>query len=713
MNESGEVRLHFLDYWRVVRARWGLILLVFFLVVITAGITTALMPKEYASTVQIEVKEDDGLRIFDRAVQAGSDPRFSATQFYILQSKEILYPVIKKLGLVEKWSARGGRWTQEQVFLKLRKMLDMDAKRNSDIIEVTVYSIDSEEAARIANAIADEYIVRRQEIAQSLSSSGLGELRKEIDQQRKKVEDAFAEMSKIRERDKIIDANPEQIETIENVDIRVVVQAEQATNDERVRVATLSTQIEQLDKLAPAALVATLSAMEVNDPTLLKVLPSYIETTTEEARLVNSGLGENHPKVKAVRAQSAILLSQLTTQVGAIRNALASKLAASRATLAALEGQLEDARRRYLGARAMSGDYLEAKNRYIQAKKVLEASETKAETERIQTGISMVPAQIWARAEPAVNWSRPQVLTYMGLAVLLGAFAGIGFAFFFEYLDTSVKTVDEVERFLGLPVLAVIPNTISNLLRNGGGDTPDAEAYRILRTNIEFTKRDPDANTLTVISGGPGEGKSTTIANLAATMAHNGSSVLVVDADLRRPSQHRLFEMRNSPGLADYLLGKMELEAVIRPGGLENLWFLPSGKLPVEHVGILNQERLSKLLARLKGRYDYILFDSPPILGVSDGSVVASEVDMSIIVVQHRRFPRSMLMRVKQAVQHAGGNLLGIVLNKVDPKHDAGGAYYGGYGHYYSMTEPVEEKPRQAAKPVAAPARGAARPEDY
>ena len=196
----------------------------------------------------------------------------------------------------------------------------------------------------------------------------------------------------------------------------------------------------------------------------------------------------------------------------------------------------------------------------------------------MQLQMSLVPAKIWETAEAADHPSRPNVAGYMGLAMVIGLVVGIGLAFFIEYLDTSVKTMDDVERFLGVPVLAVIPKGVVSLYQNQG-DTPDAEAYRILQTNMEFNRKNPSANTITLVSGGPGEGKSTTLNSLAYTCARSGYRVLVVDADLRRPSQHRIFGVENSFGLVDYLSGTMPLEEVTLTTKVPNLFF-HSERLP-------------------------------------------------------------------------------------------------------------------------------------
>jgi capsular exopolysaccharide synthesis family protein len=297
------------------------------------------------------------------------------------------------------------------------------------------------------------------------------------------------------------------------------------------------------------------------------------------------------------------------------------------------------------------------------------------------------------------------------LGALVGLVLGIGLAFFIEYLDTSVKTMEDAESLLGVPVLAIIPKGIG-LLYKEPGDSPDAEAYRILRTNIEFNRKNPQANTLSLVSGGPGEGKSTTIANLAFISAQAGYSTLIVDADLRRPVQHRLFEIDNSKGLTNYLTTDAPLDEVIVPTKVENLSILPSGILPHDAVGTLNSKRMSEMIAELKSRYDVIFFDSPPILGVSDASILASEVDQTIIVVQHRRFPRAMLVRVKQAILGAGGTVLGVVLNNVDLKHDQNYYYYTSY---YAYDRPRDKEARRSdTRGVPTRARnGASEPDEY
>jgi capsular exopolysaccharide synthesis family protein len=287
-------------------------------------------------------------------------------------------------------------------------------------------------------------------------------------------------------------------------------------------------------------------------------------------------------------------------------------------------------------------------------------------------------------AQPENKPVRPNIPLNISLGVIVGLIMGFGLAFFIEYLDTSVKTIDDVERALQAPVLGVIPQNVGSLIQEGP-DSPHAEAYRVLRTNLLFSRKDQDMRTITVVSGGAGEGKSTTIFNLASVFAQNGARVLLVDSDLRRPSLHKLLNVSNSIGLTNFLLKQNTIEEVIQTTAMPSLHFLPSGKLPSSSLGILNSAQMREFIQKARERYDFVFFDSPPIMGVSDASVLASEVDIALLVIQYRKYPQVMTLRAKQMVEKVGGNLLGVVLNNINISQDSYYYYYSGYYYdYYS-----------------------------
>src|SRR5206468_4572828 len=242
--------------------------------------------------------------------------------------------------------------------------------------------------------------------------------------------------------------------------------------------------------------------------------------------------------------------------------------------------------------------------------------------------------EIIDQARPGLRPVRPNKPLNIALGIIIGLVVGVGLAFFIEYLDTSVKTIDDVERSLQTAVLGVIPQNVS-LLLDEGAESPHAEAYRVLRTNLLFSRKDDKLNTVAVVSAGAGEGKSTTVLNLATVFAQSGQRVLVVDSDLRRPTLHKVLRVTNTIGLTNYLLKQNTLEEVIQTTSLPSLDFMASGKLPSSSLGILNSAQMKDLINELKRRYDFVFFDSPPIMGVSDASILASEVDMTLQLIQY------------------------------------------------------------------------------
>jgi len=698
MAHNDEVKLHFLDYWRVVRIRWPLVLLAFLLVLVTAAVITYFQPREYQSFVFIEVRSTaENPRIFGQGDPnlPIHDPQLAPTVYQVIQRTGILYPVIEQLKLQEKWGRDGRRPSREAAYQILRHKLDVDEVRNTDLLQISVFDPNPQLAADIANKIVSVYQDRRVEEEKEILNRAVTVMNEEVGKQQKRVEDAATEMARIRDDEHIVDLNPEGTEDSQAPVNSMVVKQESEVNDADTKVATLSNKLSQIENLKGDDLMRMMPTLDVQDPTVQKILPNYQDAIAQEALLLNSGLAENHPKVKSLRAARQVYTHQLEQQVGIIRQGLERNLRTAQGTRDELRKRLEQINAKQLQTKNLSANYTRAKNAYIKEKALLDGVRTRAQTQTMELAMPRFAVSVKQVAEPPSFPARPRVGLNLTLGALVGLVIGIGLAFFIEYLDTSVKTMDDVEGLLGVPVLAIIPKNIT-LLHKTKGDTPDAEAYRILRTNIEFNRPNPEANTISLVSGGPGEGKSTTIANLAFICAQGGYSTLIVDADLRRPVQHLLFDLNNDVGLTNYLTTGMPLDQAIIPTCVENLSILPSGVLPSDAVGILNSQRMSDTIAELKVRYDIVFFDSPPILGVSDASVIASEVDQTVIVVQHRRFPRAMLTRVKQAILGVGGTVLGVVLNNVDLKHDQNYYYYTSYyGYYHPRGKETTRRSRQ------------------
>jgi succinoglycan biosynthesis transport protein ExoP len=279
------------------------------------------------------------------------------------------------------------------------------------------------------------------------------------------------------------------------------------------------------------------------------------------------------------------------------------------------------------------------------------------------------------------NWTM-QVL----LAAAIGMILAVGAAFLIEYLDDTIKTPEDVEKATALTTLVGISRIPGEKMREKlitvqHPKAPISEAYRVLRTNLQFSSLDKPLRTLVVTSPNPVEGKSTTVANLGVVMAQAGKSVILVDADLRRPVLHRIFQIDNQKGLTDALLNaEPDLDGHLQPTGVENLRLLTTGPLPPNPSELLGSQRMAALIERLKEEAEVVLFDSPPSLAVTDASVIATQTDGVLLVADAGRTRRNLASESAERFQQIGANLLGVVLNRLRPR---GGGYYYYYYHYY------------------------------
>jgi capsular exopolysaccharide synthesis family protein len=662
----------------------------FLLVLGTAAVVTYFMPREYRSFATIEVQPDmTSVRIFDNQAEAMNnsvyDLKFVPTQFQIITRKGVLYPVIDQLGLQKKWGTNGLTLPMEIAYNKLQRMLSLQEVRNTNLIQITVFSVDRAEAALLANTIAEVYMNQRIAERQDKVAKGLEQLQDEVKKKEKDVNDAYSEASKLRTENGIVDPNPDSLENSMRVEDSSVIANQAKVDQAQSEVATLQSRVEQLDRLKREDLMRAAGLLNLNDPIIEQKLPVYQTAQAEKARLLNSGLGKNHPDVKALQAQIDVLERQLSQQIDSILKGLEAQLEIAQNSLKAMQQNLASTQDQQQQKKTASERYMDAKYRYVQERKLLELAKTRLNTESMERTMPQQSAVIRDRAEPALFPSRPKVVLVLILSAFAGITLGIGLAFFVEYLDRSVKTIHDVEKALELPVLGIIPKG-TRLLTNIDEDTADAEAYRILATNLEFRGNNVVPRTIGVVSGGASEGKSTTTCNLAITFAAAGQRLLVVDADMRRPSQHQLLDLENRVGLSDYLSGSAELGALIQATSVANLYFLPGGSRRPNVVSLLKSKRMRDLADSVKNEFDITLFDCTPVLGVSDAAIVTTLLDATLLVVQPGRFPRSMLLRVKKVLGGLSANVLGIVLNNVDTRYDEQYQFYTNYGDYYGKS---------------------------
>src|SRR6266853_2584991 len=265
MAHNDEVKLHFLDYWRVVRVRWGLISLAFFLVLITAAIVTYFQPREYKASAFIEVKSTaENPRIFGNDLhQPVHDPELAPTVFQVIQRTGILYPVIDDLKLQDKWGKDLGRPSREQTYKLLLRRLDVQEVRNTDLLQISVFDPNPQEAADIANKIVAVYQDKRVEEEKEILNRAVTVMNEEVGKQQKRVEDAATEMARIRDDEHIVDLNPEGTEDSQAPVNSMVVKQESEVNDADTKVATLSNKLSQIENLKGGALMRMMPTLDV------------------------------------------------------------------------------------------------------------------------------------------------------------------------------------------------------------------------------------------------------------------------------------------------------------------------------------------------------------------------------------------------------------------------------------------------------------------
>lgn len=712
--KENEAQLHFLDYWRIIRVRKVLIMVIFLLVVTTTTVITFWLPKTYISEAQMSVDKDmaDVSQVMQGRVQSmGIDMFFIQTQLERVQSSEVLDKVIedKELNLNERWAKRFGMErpleTRESYGI-LSKRLRARNVRNTSIIEVSVVSEDKQEAADIANKIMLVYREIRQNRILNYAKDTIkkySEERQAMDAEVKKYQE---EVSRLQTELKISDVSGDTLatQTVETENLRKLDSEKVAATS---RWVDAQSKYESLLKIPAEQLPYNILLLNQFDDQLNALLKAQTEYTTQRLNFLKDRAPE-HPDVVTIDKVLADTKRSIDLKVKAVLDATKAQVDSAKASVDKFQKDFDEASQRNQEFQKKLQPYTKAKRDLENAQDLRRIFDIRTKQEQFEATLPrMTMVEIYAEAKPAMKPYRPNIPLNIALGIVVGLVIGIGLAFFVEYLDTSMKTIDDVEAVLQAPVIGVIPQNVGPIFEEGE-DSPHAEAYRVLRTNVLFGRKDQRLNTVTVVSGGAGEGKSTTIMNMATIFAQNGQRVLLVDTDLRRPSLHKAFNVSNSIGLTSYLMGQRGLEEVIVKTPVKNLDFLPSGRLPASAMGILNSPQMKQFVEDIKQRYDIVFFDAPPILGVSDASILVSMMDMTMLVVQYRKYPQAMTVRAKLTIDKVGGNLLGIVLNNINLSSDSYYYYQSGYhySHYARSEDSMEEgelaaKGKGAAKPSA------------
>lgn len=690
--QNGDPIVRNIDYIQVLKNRWKEVFLVFMLVLVISLVVTLLMPPSFRATSKFQIKRPRPVMGIgtgeDVVASSNMTDNYIPMQYSILTSSEVLKVVSKKLNLAAEWGM-----TDELAATNLAGMIKVSPRRATDLVDVIVSGPDPKLVQNIAKAVPEAYKQDREMRENRLVETAIKSLQDVLREQEDIVNDKMMALKKlIAENDYLPSTmyrsgdNRVMTGAMEDEDFRnSKAQLMKFEKDEQ-ELAAYVAEIQRLpdDKLMDYVTNSDLLNAEIlAADSLRKTYQEYMEKDKERETLKSQNLGPKHPKMVALQETANILKEKLNKELVGLRSSLKSKLemvAASRMKWEKIVAQKEEDLRHHVMKMPV---YEQTSREYDTALDQLKTLDARYKDEIARLRVPRESIEMYDNPLLPSAPYKPDVTLNLAVGAVAGLLLGVGLALLLEFMDTSVKTMEDVERALQVPVLGIIPKNVP-ILHSAGSLGPDAEAYRILRTNIEFNKKGLEEISLTFVSGSAGEGKTTTLCNLAYICAQGGYATLMIDGDLRRSKLHRYYELDNEVGLTSYLLEDYPLEDVIFQTPVENLYVMPAGPIPFDPSGALNSRKFSELLQEVKQRFDIVLVDSPPILGVSDSAVIVSEVDMTLMVVQPRKLPLKALLRQKQVIESVGGNLAGVVMNNVDITSDHQYQYYTTYYSYYS-----------------------------
>jgi capsular exopolysaccharide synthesis family protein len=315
----------------------------------------------------------------------------------------------------------------------------------------------------------------------------------------------------------------------------------------------------------------------------------------------------------------------------------------------------------------------------------------------VSAGLTVSNIQVVDQAEIPTRPYKPNRQLNLLLAAVVGLFLGVGLAFFFEYLDNTVKTPEDVEQLIRLPSFGMVPEISYErkrrlekgasypveLITHGHPKSMLSEAYRNIRTSILLSFSEKPPKKIVITSPNPSEGKTTTVINTAVALSQTGAKVLIIDGDMRHPRIHKIFNQENGAGLSNFLSGNAPLDSIIKQTQVPNLYYIPCGPIPPNPSELVGSNLFKEMIKVLGNKFDHVVLDSPPALGFADSTILSTCVDGVVLVVLGGKTPRETLQRAKEILHQVNAKILGVVVNRVDIRRSDYGYYYYRHHYYY------------------------------
>jgi succinoglycan biosynthesis transport protein ExoP len=590
----------------------------------------------------------------------------------------------------------------ENCIAKLNAGINVEPVKETRALRITFSHSDAELAALVTNSLAENFLSRNFETKTQKFTDAAKWLNDSTNRLKAKVQEAEEKLAAYTREHGIFLTDKDG--TLTTTKLSRLHEEALRAESERVLKESLYQEVKEGRVRSNPEAYADL--LFKSSPKMIELQKQLAELQSQKAEL-SVKYGDENPKVKEVNEKISIIEKQIGDSQASLEEKLKTEYERAlrdeqkfKAMLTAAKGEATTQNEAAIQYTLLKGDVEVQKQLYQDF--LNKTNQAEAQKVEQQNNLRIIEA-----AEVPTSPISPRRGFTILAALLLSTGVGIGIAFFLEYLDNTIKTVEDVSRYAQLPALSVIPAAAGSLPRRLAArnrkalaapainserahqlvtldpHSSAAEAYRVLRTSVLLSAAGQPPKTVLITSGQPGEGKTTTAINTAISLAQLGASVLIIDCDLRRPTTHKVLGVEYVQGLSTYLSqAHVTLDDVIQPLPIENLSLLPCGPIPPNPAELIISDRMKEMLNELSVRYDHIIIDSPPLINVTDPVILSTMVDGVILVVHGGKSTRDIVRRARQELATVGAKIFGVVLNNVDLKREGYDNYY--YNRYYS-----------------------------
>lgn len=706
----------------VVRYRWW-ILATTLAVTTLVALWTVRLPKVYRATATLEYDPNPASPLGSSVEDIGGQVshflmsrEFFETQNLIIQSRAVAERVVERLGLAADPSFFGqddnSDWepvAKEVAAQRLQSKLSLDPIKDTRLVRLEVRDNDPERAAALANMISDAYIEKTMEDRLGSTAAAAEWLAQQLDSTRRELNESEYALHEFKKEHNVLSVSVENRQNLLAEEIR---EYNERLTGARARRIELQARLERLKRARSHPEAVQDNA--VGEDSELDSLRSTLRAKVMERASLTVRYGDSHPTILELDGEIASIRATINEEVGLLIQVAAGDLEEIQAIERGLSTVQNDAQQAGLELNLREIEYSRLNRKRESSSQLYDLLLQRTAEADLTRLLHTTHVRVVDRALIPKAAISPMV----GLNIVGGAFGGLligfGLAFLLHQMDRRIRDVPDVEQ-LGLTILGIFPKVgEAGAQRAGYGRGTEkrqrveevenvvqivhthpmsmaAEACRTVRTNLMFMAAESPNKTMVVTSANPKDGKTTVATNIAIALAQSGQRVLLVDADLRRPRIHKAFALDNRTGLTNTLVGERTLSQVTRDVGIDRLSVVTCGPLPPNPAELLHTKQFSQLLEEAAAQYDRVIFDSPPLRAVTDAAILAPQCGGALLVVRARSTTRDAVVAATRSLRDVHANILGGVLNDVEPGRGGQGHLGGGYYQYYRAEDERED----------------------